>query len=50
MHRAKLVDGRTTPLTAGDIPVATDVFLRFYLRSVTELFTKQSVIYVNAGN
>jgi hypothetical protein len=27
MHRAKLLDRRATPLTAGDIPVATDVFL-----------------------
>jgi len=28
MHRAKLLDPRTIPLTTGDIPVATDVFLR----------------------
>jgi hypothetical protein len=28
MCRSKLVDGRTTPLTAGDIPVRTDVFLQ----------------------
>ena len=27
MHRAKLLDGRATPLTAGDIPVRTDVFI-----------------------
>ncbi len=27
MHRAKLLDGRAIPLTTGDIPVATDVFL-----------------------
>jgi hypothetical protein len=27
MRRAKLLDGRAAPLTAGDIPVATDVFL-----------------------
>jgi hypothetical protein len=27
MHRAKLLDRRATPLTPGDIPVATDVFL-----------------------
>jgi hypothetical protein len=28
MHRAKLLDDRATPLTAGDIPVRTDVFIR----------------------
>ena len=27
MHRAKLLDGRATPLAAGDIPVRTDVFI-----------------------
>lgn len=27
MHRAKLLDRRAIPLTTGDIPVATDVFL-----------------------
>jgi hypothetical protein len=27
MHRAKLLESRSTPFTAGDIPVATDVFL-----------------------
>jgi hypothetical protein len=27
MHRAKLLDCRAIPLTTGDIPVATDVFL-----------------------
>ena len=27
MHRAKLLDSRPIPLTTGDIPVATDVFL-----------------------
>jgi hypothetical protein len=27
MHRAKLLDDRATPLTPGDIPVRTDVFI-----------------------
>ncbi len=27
MHRAKLIDRRAIPLTTGDIPMATDVFL-----------------------
>ena len=27
VHRAKLLDRRSIPLTTGDIPVATDVFL-----------------------
>jgi hypothetical protein len=27
MHRAKLLDRRTIPLTPGDIPVRTDVFI-----------------------
>jgi hypothetical protein len=27
MHRAKLLDSRPIPITTGDIPVATDVFL-----------------------
>jgi hypothetical protein len=28
MRRAKLLDNRPTPLTTGNIPVATDVYLR----------------------
>ena len=27
VHRAKLLDRRATPLTPGDIPVRTDVFI-----------------------
>lgn len=27
VHRAKLLDGRAIPLTTGDIPVRTDVFI-----------------------
>jgi hypothetical protein len=27
MHRAKLLDRRSIPLTTGDIPVRTDVFI-----------------------
>ncbi|HEY6389271.1 MAG TPA: hypothetical protein VIX91_26620 [Candidatus Acidoferrum sp.] len=27
MHRTKLLDRRSTPLTAGDVPVRTDIYV-----------------------
>lgn len=36
MYRAKLLDRRPMPLTAGDIPMASDVFLHNLERSTQE--------------
>jgi hypothetical protein len=36
MHRPKLLDRRPMPLTTGDVPVATDVFLHNLERSTQE--------------
>src|SRR6202000_2523988 len=36
MHRPKLLDRRPMPLTTGDVPVATDVFLHNLNRSTQE--------------